>query len=167
MRPTQQTVGVALSLLFLSRRALNLTSRPGWTLCLFAVLYLISLLLHKPLTCDSWLQSIAFFCKSLSKRVTLLLQMEEVIEIMKLLCYEMMDLGKAQAAAGGSSSRTVAIKEQLTQHADRLVRIMAGRTKQVRNASSLGFLLFYNSLKHFKLMEGTALHHAQVVMPDG
>jgi hypothetical protein len=61
--------------------------------------------------------------------------MDEVIEIMKLLCYEMMDLGKAQAAltAAGGSSRTMAIKELLTQHADRLVGIMAVRTKQVWN----------------------------------
>jgi hypothetical protein len=55
--------------------------------------------------------------------------MEDAIEVMKLLCYEMMESNQRQAAAPGNGA---VVQELLVAQADRLVGIMAGRTHEVR-----------------------------------
>jgi hypothetical protein len=55
--------------------------------------------------------------------------MEDAIEVMKLLCYEMMESSQRQAAAPGSAA---VVLELLVAQADRLVAIMAERTHEVR-----------------------------------
>jgi hypothetical protein len=59
--------------------------------------------------------------------------MEDVIEVMKLLCYEMMELQRTQQEAGEAPGQnTQVVWELLQQQADTLVVLLTTQTGQVR-----------------------------------
>ena len=59
--------------------------------------------------------------------------MEDVIEVMKLLCYEMMELQRTQQEAGEvPGQNTQVVWELLQQQADTLVVLLTTQTGQVR-----------------------------------
>jgi hypothetical protein len=64
---------------------------------------------------------------------------DDVIEVMKLLCYELMDLQRSQAAAAagaagaGGSPQAQAVWSLLVERADELVQLLTGQTQQVRD----------------------------------
>jgi len=67
---------------------------------------------------------------------------DDVVEIMKLMCYEMMDLQRSQAAAaagsGGLNPQAKQVQQLFWGQADALVVVLTFQTQQVGQA--LGFL---------------------------
>jgi hypothetical protein len=63
---------------------------------------------------------------------------DDVIEVMKLLCYELMDLQRSQAAVAagaagaGGSVQAQAVWGLLLERSDELVQLLTGQTQQVR-----------------------------------
>jgi hypothetical protein len=63
---------------------------------------------------------------------------DDVIEVMKLLCYELMDLQRSQAAVAagaagaGGSMQAQAVWGLLLERSDELVQLLTGQTQQVR-----------------------------------
>jgi hypothetical protein len=80
---------------------------------------------------------------------------DDVIEVMKLLCYELMDLQRSQAAAAagaagaGGSAQAQAVWSLLLEQADELVQLLTGQTQQVRCfgcTCSIGDIISYSVL---------------------